>query len=73
MAEKVLELEPKNIKALIKKAQIHSFFKEFHKAIEVYQKVLEIEPENKEAQTGLMDTQMKIQMNMHSGNDEERV
>lgn len=35
-AEKVLELDPVNIKALLKKAQIHSFLKEFHKAIEFY-------------------------------------
>lgn len=41
--------------------------------MECYQKVLEIEPENQEAKTGIMDTQMKIQTQMNSGNDEERL
>lgn len=63
-ADKVLEMEPDNTKAMNKKAQIHSCLKEFHKAIEMYQKVLVIDANNVEAQNGFRDTQMKIQMQM---------
>lgn len=55
-AEKVLEMDSKNLKALLKKGTIHSYLKEYHKAIEFFNKALEVEPTNEEASKGLQDT-----------------
>lgn len=55
-AEKVLEMEPTNVKARLKIASIHFFLKEYHKAIDAYQEVLKLEPQNEEARKGLMQT-----------------
>lgn len=60
-AEKVLELEPENLKAKLKLASIHFFSKEYHKAIDMYKEILAQNPENPEALKGLRDTQIKIQ------------
>lgn len=49
-AEKVLELEPDNLKAKLKLASIHFFSKEYHKAIDMYKEVLKTDPENAVAQ-----------------------
>lgn len=38
--EKALNLEPNNIKALIRKARIEASIKKNHKAIETYEKIL---------------------------------
>lgn len=47
--------------------------KEFHKALESFDKVLKFDPNNYEAQKGKTDTQNEIQKGMNSGqNDEER-
>jgi len=73
MAEKSIELDPNYTKAHIRKANIHHFLKEYHKAIETWDFILKLEPENAEAQKGKHDTQMKIAMSMHDGNDEERL
>ena len=45
--DKVLEKNPKNVKALYRKAQAQQMFKDFEEAIETYKIVLELEPENK--------------------------
>nr|CAD2200660.1 unnamed protein product [Meloidogyne enterolobii] len=47
--DKVLEKNPKNVKALYRKAQAQQMFKDFEEAIETYKIVLELEPENKAA------------------------
>jgi len=71
--EKALDFDPKFVKAMLRKAIIHNFLKEYHKAIDTYKTVLEIEPENREAQEGIRTTQIKISMSMGEMNDEERV
>ena len=48
-AEKALEIEPTNIKALLKQAQCFQISKEYHKAIEAYEKILKQDPQNSEA------------------------
>ncbi|CAK5020084.1 unnamed protein product [Meloidogyne enterolobii] len=47
--DKVLEKNPKNVKALYRKAQAQQMFKDFEEAMETYKIVLELEPENKAA------------------------
>jgi len=70
--EKALSFDQGFVKAWLRKAQIHIFTKEYHKAVECYEKVLKIEPENQEAAQGLQTTNMKIATSMQGQNDEER-
>lgn len=41
---RALEINPSFIKAMIRKASIHNSLKEYHKALDMYKKVLELEP-----------------------------
>uniref|UniRef100_A0A7E4VTW8 peptidylprolyl isomerase n=1 Tax=Panagrellus redivivus TaxID=6233 RepID=A0A7E4VTW8_PANRE len=52
--EKVLEKDPKNVKALYRLAQAYEGRKDFNEAIAEYKKILEIEPENKAAQQQIL-------------------
>jgi len=47
--DKVLEKQPNNVKALYRKAQALQQRKDFEEAIVIYNKIVEIEPENKAA------------------------
>jgi len=47
--DKVLEKQPQNVKALYRKAQALQQRKEFEEAIQIYNKVIDIEPGNKAA------------------------
>jgi len=59
-AEKAIELDPTFVKAWVRKATCHSLHKEYHKAMEAYQKGLDLEPGNKECTDGLQKTMMQI-------------
>lgn len=74
-ADKALELDPLFVKAWARKGTCHQLHKEFHKAMDAFNKGLEIEPENKECASGLHKTQMMISNSAHasSGNDNERM
>lgn len=73
-AEASIKLAPTYIKAYVRKASVHNFMKEFHKALDCYDTILKMEPGNKEATEGKQKTQMKIMTSMHeTGNDEERL
>ena len=72
-ADLALELDPNFVKALIRKATVYQVTKEYHKAIEHFEKVLKLDPENNEAKQGIRVTQGKIAMGMQGGNDEERM
>eukprot|EP00398_MALV-I-01_sp_L67-1_P000484 gene484-491_t len=61
--EKCLQLDPKFIKAYIRKGQAHITMKDFNKAIETFNKGLEIEPDNQELKAGLMQAQRAIAAN----------
>merc|ERR1712194_867264 len=62
------------IKAYLRKASVHNFLKEFHKALDTYDQIMKIEPDNTEAKDGKQKTQVKIASSMHeTGNDEERL
>jgi FK506-binding protein 4/5 len=52
--EKVLEKEPKNVKALYRLAQAFETRKDYNDAINEYKKILDIEPENKAAQQQIL-------------------
>lgn len=72
-AEASIELDPTYIKAYLRKGNCHRAMKEYHKAIDVYDKIMVMDPGNEEAKRGKMETSMAIQMSMHEGNDEERL
>jgi FK506-binding protein 4/5 len=52
--EKVLEKEPKNVKALYRLAQAFETRKDYNDAINEYKKILDIEPDNKAAQQQIL-------------------
>lgn len=47
-AEKCLEMDPNFVKAWARKATCHSLMKEYHKAMNAYEKGLKIDPNSKE-------------------------
>jgi len=48
-ADKCVEMDPTFIKGWSRKATIHQFQKEYHKALDAYNQILKIDPENAEA------------------------
>mmetsp|Transcript_20597 Transcript_20597/g.50670 ORF Transcript_20597/g.50670 Transcript_20597/m.50670 type:complete len:556 (-) Transcript_20597:396-2063(-) len=72
-ADKCVEMEPTFIKGWTRKAGIHFFLKEYHKAMDAYNVVLKLEPENEEAKNGLDLVISKINESSQSGEvDKER-
>ena len=74
-AEKALEIDPKFVKAWVRKGTCHQIMKEYHKALEAFDKGLLLEPTSKECIEGKQKTVNLIQSTSHasSGNDEERM
>jgi len=71
--EKALDLDEKYVKAWAKKGDIEFLQKEYHKAMESYQKGLGIDSENKMCREGLQKTMYQIQAGSSSGEvDKER-
>lgn len=62
-------MDPKYIKAFVKKGACHVFLKEFHKAKDIYEKGLQLDPDNKEMKEGL--EKVRIQIFAGSNNEEE--
>lgn len=60
-ADKCLELDPQFVKGYARKATCHQLQKEYHKAMEVFEKGLAIDPNNKECTDGMQKTMMLIQ------------
>jgi len=52
-AEQCVAMEPTFVKGWSRKAGIHYFLKEYHKAMDSYNEILKLEPENEEAKNGL--------------------
>lgn len=52
-AETCLGMEPTFVKGWTRKASIHYFLKEYHKAMDAYNMVIKFEPDNEEAKNGL--------------------
>lgn len=55
-----LELDPKYVKAWAKKGDIEFVMKEYHKALESYQKGLALEADNGLCRSGLSKTMAKV-------------
>jgi|LauGreDrversion4_2_1035121.scaffolds.fasta_scaffold184850_1 stress-induced-phosphoprotein 1 len=74
-ANKAIELDPKFVKAWARKGTSHQLLKEYHKAIDAFDKGLQIDPSSKECLEGRQKTVNLIQSTSHagSGNDEERM
>jgi stress-induced-phosphoprotein 1 len=72
-AEKCLALDPKFVKAFVRKGTIHHLRQEYHKALQAYDLGLAIDPINKDLLEGKMKTQMAVQTSMHSKGDDEQV
>mmetsp|Transcript_5906 Transcript_5906/g.14172 ORF Transcript_5906/g.14172 Transcript_5906/m.14172 type:complete len:179 (-) Transcript_5906:72-608(-) len=71
--EKALDLDPKYVKAIARKGDIEFLRKEYHKALETYQKGLTIEPDNKACKDGLQKTMRMVNSSTGSGEvDKER-
>ncbi|XP_066034028.1 sperm-associated antigen 1 isoform X2 [Chamaea fasciata] len=58
--EKVLDMEPGNIKALMRRATVHSHLHNYQTAIEDLNKVLSVEPENSMAKKSLLEIEEKL-------------
>jgi len=71
-ANKCVEMEPSFVKGWTRKAGIHFFLKEYHKAMDAYNAVLKLEPENEEAKNGLELTIAKVNESSHGEVDKER-
>eukprot|EP01139_Manchomonas_bermudensis_P020979 Amastigsp_a680470_19.p2 type:complete len:290 gc:universal Amastigsp_a680470_19:1060-191(-) len=52
--ETCLAIEPRFVKALLRRANVEFLLKEFHKCLDTYETVLEIEPENEDARAMLI-------------------
>ena len=55
-AEKCIELDPKFIKAYSRKGDAHILAKEYHKALESFEKGLAIDPEDADCKKGHLKT-----------------
>ncbi|XP_071594154.1 sperm-associated antigen 1 [Heliangelus exortis] len=58
--EKVLEMEPGNVKALIRRASVHNQLQNYQTAIEDLKEVLCVEPENTIAKKNLLEIEKKL-------------
>ena len=70
--EKAIELDPKYVKAWIRKADIEMAFKEHHKAMDSYKMALELDPENAQAKEGLRKVTMEINYGRSKMTDEQK-
>ena len=70
-ANKALEIDDTFVKAWARKGTCHQLHKEYHKAMEAFEKGLQLDPENNECKQGALKTQQLIMSNSHaaSGND----
>ena len=59
-AEKCLALDPAFVKAWARKGTIHHFMKEYHKALDCFDKGLKLDPESKDCKEGKQKTLMAI-------------
>ena len=67
-----LEKDPSFVKAYPKKGDCHFFLKEYHKALEIYEAGLKLDPENELCKQGLMKTQQAIYSNNSQEDQEQR-
>ncbi|KOO28322.1 stress-induced protein sti1-like protein [Chrysochromulina tobinii] len=72
-AETSISMEPTFVKGWSRKAGVHFFLKEYHKAMDAYNMILKLEPDNAAAKAGLDNVVATINMQASSGEvDKER-
>jgi len=72
-ADTSIAMEPTFIKGWSRKAGVHYFLKEYHKAMDAYNEILKLEPDNADAKAGLDSVVAAINMSSSSGEvDQER-
>lgn len=72
-AETCISMEPTFIKGWSRKAGIHYYLKEYHKAMDAYNAILKLEPDNEEAKAGLDSVIAQVNSQSQSGEvDAER-
>jgi stress-induced-phosphoprotein 1 len=74
-AEKCLAIDPNFVKGWARKGNCHHLMKEYHKALDAFEKGLKMDPANKDCLEGKQKTMMTIQMGAYGGDkpDEERL
>lgn len=70
-AEKCLELDPNFHKAYLRMGNCRHLMKEYHKALEAYDKGLKIDPTNAELKQAHQKTMMAIQMGAMGGGEHD--
>jgi stress-induced-phosphoprotein 1 len=70
-AEKCISIDPKFVKAYLRKGTCHHFLKEYHKALDTYDKGLKLDSENKELKEARLKTMQAIQMGAFAGGDKK--
>jgi len=70
--EKCLKIEPKFVKAWIRKGRIEHLKKQYHKAISSYEKALAIEPTNQELLRFYQETKMAVASRNQGGKIDEK-
>ena len=72
-AETCVGMEPTFVKGWSRKASIHYYLKEYHKAMDCYNEILRLEPDNAEAKSGLEQVIAFVNAQSQSGEvDKER-
>jgi len=71
--ETCLKLDSKFVKAYIRKAKIQHFLKQYHKALDTYNKGLELDPKNAELLEGKSTTMMSIRTTSGDKPDQQRL
>merc|ERR1719440_1106801 len=70
--ETCVTMEPTFIKGWSRKAGIHYFLKEYHKAMDAYNMILKLEPDNEEAKNGLDQVVQMVNTQSSGEVDQER-
>ena len=72
-AETCVEMDPTYVKGWSRKGAIHTYLKEFHKAMDAYNMVLKLEPENADAKQQLENVVYQVNASNQTGEaDPER-
>jgi len=70
--EECIKIEPKFVKAWIRKGRIEHLKKQYHKAISSFEKAMAIEPTNQELLKFYQETRMAVQMRNQEGKIDEK-
>lgn len=71
--DKALEIEPKFLKAFTRKGYCHFIMKEYHKALEMYNEALKIDPGNQDALEGKRSVDQAINQQRFQAPDENQI